>query len=523
VGAEKLAHAVGITLGPTGRNVIIDKSFGGPTVTKDGVTVSKEIDLADPFENMGAKLVNAVAQKTSDAAGDGTTTATILALSIYQEGLRNITAGANPMSVKRGIDKGVEATVGYLEGVSKRLTKKEEMQQVASISANNDPKIGSMMADCFEKVGKDGVITVEEGKTSETTHEFVEGMQFDKGYISPYFINNTETMTCELEDPYILIHEKKLANVRDMLPLLEQIAQSGKPLLIIAEDVESEALAMLVVNKLRNVLSVCAVKAPGFGDRRKAMLQDIAVLTAGEFFSEDRGIKLENVTLDRLGRAKTVRVERESTTIIQGAGKGADVKKRIEQIRAQMDQTESEYDKEKFSERLAKLTGGVAIIRVGAATEAEMKQTKGRVEDALHATRAAVAEGILPGGGTALVRAIPTVKEAAEKLEGDEKLGALIVVRALEKPVRTIAENSGTDGAVVAAEVAAQKSANVGYNANTGEYVDMYKAGIVDPTKVTRSALQNAASIAGLMLTTDVMVTKIDEEEPANKVAGAVR
>jgi len=523
VGAEKLAHAVGITLGPTGRNVIIDKSFGGPTVTKDGVTVSKEIDLADPFENMGAKLVNAVAQKTSDAAGDGTTTATILALSIYQEGLRNITAGANPMSVKRGIDKGVEATVGYLEGVSKRLTKKEEMQQVASISANNDPKIGSMMADCFEKVGKDGVITVEEGKTSETTHEFVEGMQFDKGYISPYFINNTETMTCELEDPYILIHEKKLANVRDMLPLLEQIAQSGKPLLIIAEDVESEALAMLVVNKLRNVLSVCAVKAPGFGDRRKAMLQDIAVLTAGEFFSEDRGIKLENVTLDRLGRAKTVRVERESTTIIQGAGKGADVKKRIEQIRAQMYQTESEYDKEKFSERLAKLTGGVAIIRVGAATEAEMKQTKGRVEDALHATRAAVAEGILPGGGTALVRAIPTVKEAAEKLEGDEKLGALIVVRALEKPVRTIAENSGTDGAVVAAEVAAQKSANVGYNANTGEYVDMYKAGIVDPTKVTRSALQNAASIAGLMLTTDVMVTKIDEEEPANKVAGAVR
>jgi len=523
VGAEKLAHAVGITLGPTGRNVIIDKSFGGPTVTKDGVTVSKEIDLADPFENMGAKLVNAVAQKTSDAAGDGTTTATILALSIYQEGLRNITAGANPMSVKRGIDKGVEATVGYLEGVSKRLTKKEEMQQVASISADNDPKIGSMMADCFEKVGKDGVITVEEGKTSETTHEFVEGMQFDKGYISPYFINNTETMTCELEDPYILIHEKKLANVRDMLPLLEQIAQSGKPLLIIAEDVESEALAMLVVNKLRNVLSVCAVKAPGFGDRRKAMLQDIAVLTAGEFFSEDRGIKLENVTLDRLGRAKTVRVERESTTIIQGAGKGADVKKRIEQIRAQMDQTESEYDKEKFSERLAKLTGGVAIIRVGAATEAEMKQTKGRVEDALHATRAAVAEGILPGGGTALVRAIPTVKEAAEKLEGDEKLGALIVVRALEKPVRTIAENSGTDGAVVAAEVAAQKSANVGYNANTGEYVDMYKAGIVDPTKVTRSALQNAASIAGLMLTTDVMVTKIDEEEPANKVAGAVR
>jgi chaperonin GroEL len=522
-GAEKLAHAVGITLGPTGRNVIIDKSFGGPTVTKDGVTVSKEIDLPDPFENMGAKLVNAVAQKTSDSAGDGTTTATILALSIYQEGLRNITAGANPMSVKRGIDKGVEAVVKYIEGVSKRLTKKEEMQQVASISANNDPKIGEMMADAFEKVGKDGVITVEEGKTSETSLEFVEGMQFDKGFISPYFINNTENMTCELEDPYILLHEKKLANVRDMLPLLEQIAQSGKPLLIIAEDVESEALAMLVVNKLRNVLSVCAVKAPGFGDRRKAMLQDIAVLTAGQFFSEDLGIKLENVTLDQLGKAKTVRIERESTTLIQGGGKPADVKKRIEQIRAQMDQTESEYDKEKFSERLAKLTGGVAIVRVGGATEAEMKQTKGRVEDALHATRAAVAEGILPGGGTALVRAIPSVKEAAKALEGDEKLGAEIVVRSLEKPVRTIAENSGTDGAVVAAEVAAQKSANVGYNANTGEYVDMYKAGIVDPTKVTRSALTNAASIAGLMLTTEVMVTKIDEEEPASKVAGAVR
>jgi chaperonin GroEL len=521
-GAEKLAHAVGITLGPTGRNVIIEKSFGGPTVTKDGVTVSKEIDLADPFENMGAKLVNAVAQKTSDTAGDGTTTATILALAIYQEGLRNITAGANPMAVKRGIDKGVAAAVKYIEGISKRLTKKEEMQQVASISANNDPKIGAMMADAFEKVGKDGVITVEEGKTSETTLDFVEGMQFDKGYISPYFIN-TQEMTCELEDPYILIHEKKLANVRDMLPLLEQVAQSGKPLLIIAEDVESEALAMLVVNKLRGVLNVCAVKAPGFGDRRKAMLQDLAVLTAGQFLSEDLGIKLENVTLDMLGTAKKVKVERESTTLVEGAGKVADIKKRIDQIRAQMEQTESEYDKEKFSERLAKLTGGVAIMRVGAATETEMKQTKGRVEDALHATRAAVAEGILPGGGTALVRAIPAVKDVAKSLDGDEQLGVGIVVRALEKPVRTIAENSGTDGAVVAAEVASQKSATVGYNANTGEYVDMYKAGIVDPTKVTRSALQNAASIAGLMLTTEVMVTKLDEEEPGSKVAGAVR
>jgi chaperonin GroEL len=522
-GADKLAHAVGITLGPTGRNVILDKSFGGPTVTKDGVTVSKEIDLADPFENMGAKLVNAVAQKTSDVAGDGTTTATILALAIYQEGLRNITAGANPMAVKRGIDKAVEAVVKQLEGSSKKLTKKEEMKQVAAISANNDEKIGGLMADAFEKVGKDGVITVEEGKTSETTLEFVEGMQFDKGYVSPYFVTNAQDMTCELEDAYILIYEKKLSNVRDMLPLLEKVAQSSKPLLIIAEDVESEALAALVINKLRGILNVCAVKAPGFGDRRKAMLGDIAVLTGGQFISEDLGLKLENVTLEQLGRAKTIRVEKESTTIINGAGKKADIERRIGQIRAQMEQTESEYDKEKFSERLAKLTGGVAIVRVGGATEAEMKQTKGRVEDALHATRAAVAEGILPGGGTALIRCIPTAKEVAKKLEGDERLGAEIVARALEKPVRTIAENSGADGAVVADEVARQKNANVGYNANTGEFVDMFKEGIVDPTKVTRSALQNAASIAGLMLTTEVMVTKIDEDEPASKVAGAVR
>src|SRR5713226_5012840 len=524
-GADKLAHTVGITLGPTGRNVILDKSFGGPTVTKDGVTVSKEIDLPDPFENMGAKLVNAVAQKTSDIAGDGTTTATILALSIYQEGLRNITAGANPMTVKRGIDKAVDAVVKSLENQSKKLSKKEEMEQVASISANNDPIIGKLMADAFEQEGKDGVITVEEGKTSETTLEFVEGMQFDKGYISPYFITNSQEMRAELEDAYILIHEKKLSNVRDMLPLLEKVAQAGKPLLIIAEDVESEALAALVVNRLRGVLQVCAIKAPGFGDRRKAMLGDIAVLTAGQFISEDLGIKLENVQLDQLGRAKTVRVERESTTIINGAGKKADIQRRIEQIRAQMEQTESEYDKEKFSERLAKLTGGVAILRVGAATEADMKQKKGRVEDALHATRAAVAEGILPGGGVALIRAIDAAEKCGEKLRGDEKLGAEIVARALEKPIRTIAENSGIDGAVVADEVRQQgeKNANIGYNANTGEYVDMFKAGIVDPTKVTRSALQNAASIAGLMLTTEVMITKIDEEEPKNKVAGAIR
>jgi chaperonin GroEL len=527
-GAEKLAHAVGVTLGPTGRNVIIDKSFGGPTVTKDGVTVSKEIDLADPFENMGAKLVNSVAQKTSDVAGDGTTTATILALSIYQEGLRTVAAGANPMAIKRGIESAVDAAVKHLESLSKKLSKKEEMEQVASISANNDPTIGKLMADAFEKVGKDGVITVEEGKTSETTLEFVEGMQFDKGYISPYFVTNAEEMKCEFEDAYILIHEKKLSNVRDMLPLLEKIAQAAKPLLIIAEDVESEALAALVVNRLRGVLQVCAVKAPGFGDRRKAMLGDIAVLTAGQFISEDLGIKLENVQLDQLGRAKTVRVEKESTTIISGAGKKTDIQKRIDQIRAQMEQTESEYDKEKFSERLAKLTGGVAIIRVGAATEAEMKQKKGRVEDALHATRAAVAEGILPGGGVALVRAVSAVEglfKGSNGLEGDERLGAEIVMRALTKPVRTIAENSGTDGAVVADEVRqrAEKSPNIGYNANTGEYVDMFKAGIVDPTKVTRSALQNAASIAGLMLTTEVMVTKIEEDEQSSKVQGAIR
>src|ERR1700687_4832399 len=429
------------------------------------------------------------------------------------------------MAVKRGIEKAVDAAVKHLESITKKLSKKEEMEQVASISANNDPVIGKLMADAFEKVGKDGFITVEEGKTSETTLDFVEGMQFDKGYISPYFVTNPTEMKCELEDPCILIYEKKLANVRDMLPLLEKVAQAAKPLLIIAEDVESEALAALVGNRLRGVRQVVAVKAPGFGDRRKAMLQDIAILSGGHFISEDLGIKLENVTLDQLGKAKTVRVEKENTTIINGAGKKADIQKRIEQIRAQMEQTESEYDKEKFSERLAKLTGGVAIIRVGAATEADMKQKKGRVEDALHATRAAVAEGILPGGGVALIRAIPAAEAVAKKLDGDERFGAEIVVRALEKPIRTLAENSGVDGAVVADEVRqrGEKSPNIGYNANTGEYVDMFKAGVVDPTKVTRSALQNAASIASLMLTTEVMITKIEEEEKGNKVQGAVR
>jgi len=529
-GAEKLAHAVGITLGPTGRNVIIDKSFGGPTVTKDGVTVSKEIDLPDPFENMGAKLVNAVAQKTSDAAGDGTTTATILALAIYQEGLRNITSGANPMTVKRGIDKAVAKAVEFIE---EKLTKAPrtmtpaDVEFVATISANSDPKIGKLMAEAFNKVGKDGVITVEEGKTSETTLEFVEGMQFDKGYISPYFAVNTPDLKWEPENVLVLLYEKKLSNVREFLPLLEKVAQTRRPLLIIAEDVESEALAMLVVNKLRNLIDVCAVKAPGFGDRRKAMMEDIAVLTGGTFISEDRGIKLENVTLEMLGSADRVSVEKENCTIVNEKvdKKRKDaISARVQTIRTQMDQTESEYDKEKFSERLAKLVGGVAIVKVGAMTEAEMKQTKGRVEDALHATRAAVAEGIVPGGGVALLRCVPVVEELADKLKHDERIGAEIVARALSKPVRTIAENCGKDGAVIADEVLTrgEKSLNIGYDANNDDYVDMLKAGIIDPLRVTRSALQNAASIAGLMLTTEVMITKIDEDDKKSRIAGAV-
>jgi chaperonin GroEL len=530
-GAEKLAHAVGITLGPTGRNVIIDKSFGGPTVTKDGVTVSKEIDLPDPFENMGAKLVNAVAQKTSDTAGDGTTTATILALAIYQEGLRHISVGGNPMGVKRGIDKAVAKAVEHLEkNLTKvpRSMKTEELEYVATISANNDPKIGKLMAEAFDKVGKDGVITVEEGKTAETTLEFVEGMQFDKGYISPYFPYGNPDMKWEHENVLVLLLEKKLANVREILPVLEQVIKAARPLLIIAEDVESEALAMLVVNRLKGHIEVCAVKSPGFGDRRKAMMEDIAVLTGGTFISEDRGIKLENVTLEMLGTADQVSVEKESTTIVCDKSvdkeRKAAIMDRAQTIRTQMDQTESEYDKEKFSERLAKLLGGVAIIKVGAATEAEMKQTKGRVEDALHATRAAVAEGIVPGGGTALLRCVPVVDALSEKLKGDERIGAEIVARALSKPIRTIAENCGKDGAVIADEVAnrGEKNANIGYDANKDDYVDMYKAGIVDPLKVTRSALTNAASIAGLMLTTEVMVTKIDEDDKKSKVSGSV-
>ena len=524
-GVDILAHAVGTTLGPTGRNVILSKSFGGPTVTKDGVTVSKEIELNDPFENMGAKLVNVVASKTSDVAGDGTTTATILARAIFREGLRNITSGANPTAVRRGIEKAVETAVEELRTkLSRPVSKKEEIAQVGAISANNDPTIGAMLADAVERVGRDGVITVEEGKTAETTLEFVEGMQFDKGYLSPYFVTSPTTMEVVFDDALILLHEKKISNLREMIPLLEKVAQSGKPLLIVAEDVDGEALATLVVNKLRGVLNIAAVKAPGFGDRRKAMLGDMAILTGGTVISEDLGLKLENLTLEQLGKAKQVKVNKDSTTLIQGAGKRADIQKRIDQLRRQIEETESEYDKEKFQERLAKLSGGVALINVGAATEAAMKETKARVEDALHATRAAAEEGIVPGGGVALLRVIPAVQKLYEGLSGDEKLGAAIVLRSLEEPARHIASNSGHDGAVVAEEVKS-RSGSFGFNANTGEYVDMFAAGIVDPTKVTRSALQNAASIAALMLTTEAMITNIkdDEKEGAARAEGSVR
>ncbi|MGC8640146.1 MAG: chaperonin GroEL [Isosphaeraceae bacterium] len=524
-GVEILAQAVGSTLGPTGRNVILSKSFGGPLVTKDGVTVSKEIELADPFENMGAKLVNVVASKTSDVAGDGTTTATILARSIYREGLKSVASGANPTAVRRGIESAVEVVVNELqEKLSRPVSKKEEIAQVGAISANNDPTIGNMLADAVEKVGRDGVITVEEGKTASTTLEFVEGMQFDKGYLSPYFVTSPTTMECIFEDALILLHEKKISNLRDMIPLLEKVAQSGKPLVVVAEDVEGEALATLVVNKLRGVLNIAAVKAPGFGDRRKAMLGDMAVLTGGTVISEDLGLKLENLQLSQLGKAKQVKIDKDSTTIIQGAGKKSEITRRIDQLRRQIEETDSEYDKEKFQERLAKLSGGVALIRVGAPTEADMKQTKARIEDALHATRAAAEEGIVPGGGTALVRVIPAVEKLLGELKGDEKLGAAIILRALEEPIRHIASNSGYDGSVVAEEVKSRTGA-FGFDANTAQYVDMFEAGIIDPTKVTRTALQNAASIAALMLTTEAMVTNIkdDEKEGAAKVEGSVR
>jgi chaperonin GroEL len=523
-GVEKLADAVAVTMGPTGRNVILGKSFGGPSVTKDGVTVSKEIELEDKFENMGAKLVNEVASKTSDVAGDGTTTAIVLARAIYKEGLRNITAGSNPTAIRRGIEKAVEAAVEHLVSMAKRVTSKEEIAQVGAISANNDRKIGDLLAEAMEKVGNDGVITVEEGKSAETTYKIVEGMQFDKGYLSPYFINRAPEMDCLLEDALILIHEKKITNIRDLIPLLERVAHAGKPLLIIAEDVEGEALTMLVVNKLRGVLNVAAVKAPGFGDRRKAMLQDIAILTGGTMISEDLGMKLENVTLEHLGKAKKITIDKDKTTIVEGGGKQADIKARIDQLRRMIEETDSDYDREKYQERLAKLSGGVAVVSVGASTEAEMKQTKARVEDALHATRAAAEEGILPGGGVALLRCREAVEKVRNTARGDEKIGVDIVLKVLSAPLRQIADNSGVDGSVVADEVS-EKPVNVGYDANTGKYVDMFKAGIIDPLKVVRTALQNAASIAGLMLTTETLVTDLPKEDKKKEraVEGAVR
>ena len=522
-GVEKLAGAVAVTMGPTGRNVIIDKSYGGPTVTKDGVTVSKEVDLEDAFENMGAKLVNEVASKTSDLAGDGTTTATVLARAIFREGTRNVAAGSNPTAVRRGIEKGVAAAVQRLMELARKVERPEEIAQVGAISANNDRAIGDLLAEALQKVGKDGVITVEEGKTTETTVRFVDGMQFDKGFVSPYFINKPAEMECQLDDALILIHEKKISNLRDLLPLLEKVAQSGKPLLIIAEDVDGDALTALVVNKLRGVLNVCASKAPGFGDRRKAMLGDIATLTGGTLISEDLGLKLENLDLSHLGKAKSITVDKNETTIVQGAGKQADVQARVQQIRQQIENTESEYDREKLQERLAKLTGGVAIVSVGAGTEAEMKQKKARVEDALHATRAAVEEGIVPGGGVALLRCREAVEKARSQAKGDEKIGVDIILHALEAPIRQIAENGGIDGAVVADEVAC-KDLTVGFDANKGEYVDMLKAGIIDPVKVVSVALTNAASISGLLLTTEALVTNLDKDEAKKrKIEGSVR
>ena len=512
-GVSKLADAVAVTMGPTGRNVIIDKSFGGPTVTKDGVTVAKEIELEDRFENMGARLVVEVAQKTSDLAGDGTTTATVLARSIYREGLRNIVAGSNPMSVRRGIEKAVAAAESKLLSIAKPVSSKEEVAQVGAISANNDNEVGNLLADALERVGKDGVITVEEGKTTETTVDFVDGMQFDKGYVSPYFINRPAEMDCVMEDAYILIHEKKISNLQALVPVLEKVGNTGKPLMIIAEDVDAEALTLLVVNKLRGVLNVCAVKAPGFGDRRKNMLGDIAVLTGGTLISEDLGIQLENVTLEQLGQARKVSADKGSTTIVEGLGGRKEIDARVDQINNQMDQTESEYDKEKFQERLAKLSGGVAVISVGAETEADMKQKKARIEDALHATRAAVEEGILPGGGVALVRCTEAVQEARSGAKGDEKTGVDIILKALEAPLRQIADNGGIDGSVVADNVRENKSLAYGFNANTGEYGDMFKAGVVDPVKVVRTALANAGSISGLMLTTEALVTNYDKED----------
>jgi len=512
-GVTIMAEAVKATLGPKGRNVVIDKKFGSPTITKDGVTVAKEIELKDKYENMGAQMVKEVASKTSDVAGDGTTTATVLAQAIFREGLKNVTAGANPMGLKRGIEAAVEAVVTDLKGFSKSTKDKKEIAQVATIASNNDRTIGNLIAEAMEKVGKDGVITVEESKSAETVLDVVEGMQFDRGYLSPYFVTDAERMEVVLEDAYVLIHEKKISVMKDMLPLLEQVARAGKPLLIIAEEVEGEALATLVVNKLRGTLSGCAVKAPGFGDRRKAMLEDIAVLTGGKALTEDLGIKLENIKLDDLGRAKKVVVDKDNTTIVEGSGKAKEIEGRIKQIRAQIEETTSDYDREKLQERLAKLAGGVAVIKVGAATETAMKEKKARVEDALNATRAAVEEGIVPGGGVSLLRAAKAIDGL--KLEGDEKVGSLIVKRALEEPIRQIVENAGLEGSVIVERVKSETSPSHGYDAESMEYVDMLKAGIIDPTKVERVALQNAASVASLLLTTEALITELPEEKPA--------
>jgi len=510
-GISQLTDAVKATLGPKGRNAILDKKYGAPTITKDGVTVAKEIELKDPWQNMGAQLVREVASKTSDVAGDGTTTATVLAHAIYREGMKHVVAGANPMDIKRGIEKAVEVVIAELKKMSKPVQDKKEIAQVGTISANNDPSIGDIIADAMDKVGKDGVITVEEAKSMETTLDVVEGMQFDRGYISPYFITDPERMECILEDVFILINEKKISSMKDLLPILEQTAKMGKPLLIISEEVEGEALATLVVNKLRGTIQVCAVKAPGFGDRRKAMLEDIATLTGGTMISEDLGIKLESIKISDLGRAKKVTIDKENTTIVEGAGDHKKIEGRVKQIKAQIEETTSDYDKEKLQERLAKIVGGVAVINVGAATETEMKEKKARVEDALHATRAAVEEGIVPGGGVALLRTLHALKNL--KLDEDQQIGVEIVKRSLEEPIRQIVNNAGIEGSVVVEKVKNSKETNYGFDADKEEYVDMIKAGIIDPTKVTRYALQNAASVAALLLTTAVMIADIPEEK----------
>ncbi|MFH1578247.1 MAG: chaperonin GroEL, partial [Candidatus Omnitrophota bacterium] len=509
-GVEQLAAAVKVTLGPKGRNAVLDKKFGSPTITKDGVTVAKEIELEDPFENMGAQMVKEVAEKTSDNAGDGTTTATILAESIYREGLKNVTAGANAMALKRGIDIAVAKVVEELKNLSKPIKDKKEVAQVATIAANCDQAIGNLIADAMDKVGKDGVITVEEAKSMATTLDVVEGMQFDQGYLSPYLVTDAERMECVLENPYILINEKKISALKDLLPLLEKIARTGKPLFIISEEVEGEALATLVVNKIRGTLSICAVKAPGYGDRRKEMLEDIAVLTGGKAITEDLGIKLENVEVDDLGRAKRVKVDKDNTTIIEGAGKSASINARIAQIRKQIEGSDSDYDSEKLQERLAKLSGGVAVINVGAATETEMKEKKARVEDALHATRAAVEEGIVPGGGVALLRTLPVLEKLI--LDGEENIGVKIIKRALEEPIRQLVNNAGLEGSIVVQHVKDDKP-NFGYDVNQDKYVDMIQSGVIDPTKVTRTALQNAASISGLLLTTEVLIADKPEDK----------